>query len=658
MAMPDNNNNDAPAFNRKKIKHVVYDTRQQYLDHLRFVLGTYDWSPLYDCHSIDDLYDAFILIVFNCIDRCIPKKTVTLRYNEPFYITPLVKSLLIKRNRLRRKGRTAEAELIADKINKLITDVQHKHYENLSLSCPKKLWQAVRQHSSESGSCVSSPLLAQPNLVNNFFANISTDNTYNLSGIDSLRMPFNDDSLVEVEFSEIFVERQLRLLKKTSPGSDGLPTWLLKGCSYELAHIVSYILNFSLNKGCLPSSWLTAIVTPVPKVSIPRSFNELRPISVTPILSRLCERLLVRRWLYPSIPQDLISDQFAYRPTGSTTCALVKIFDYVTADLDANPGKPVRGLFVDFSKAFDTVNHFTILNKLKTLNLPANIFNWILSFLCNRSQITKVNSIISDKAPINRGIVQGSVLGPYLFLVMIADLKSLHNSSCLIKYADDLTLLTSGAETDDVFLTEYNNILTWAQDNQLTINLTKTKEIAFSLRTHKSDALVEAVTDVQLTNEIKLLGITIDNRLKLDKHVHNSLTICNQRLYLLKLLRSKGLSLKCLSTIFQALVVNRITYCLPAWGGFIKSADVALFNSLFRKAKRWGLTDTVYDFSGLRIYNDKILFDKLCSSNHCLSQLLPATRYCDINFRHVDKFEVPKFRTNIYKNSFIVRCTL
>ena len=116
MAMPDNNSNDAPAFNRKKIKHVVYDTRQQYLDHLRFVLGTYDWSPLYDCHSIDDLYDAFILIVFNCIDRCIPKKTVTLRYNEPFYITPLVKSLLIKRNRLRRKGRTAEAELLLIKL--------------------------------------------------------------------------------------------------------------------------------------------------------------------------------------------------------------------------------------------------------------------------------------------------------------------------------------------------------------------------------------------------------------------------------------------------------------------------------------------------------------------------------------------------------------
>lgn len=657
IAMPDDDDStDLTVFNDKKIKHIVYDTRQQHLDRLRHILGTYDWSPLYNCSSIDDLYNAFLFIILNCIDMCIPRKTVTLRANEPFYITPLVKSLLVKRNRLRRKGRMADAAIVADKINHLITEVQHKQYENLSLTCPKKLWQAVRDHNNVTINCINNPVLAQPNLLNNFFANISTDTAYNSSDIDSLRMP-SDEKVCETQFSEIFIERQLRLLKKTSPGYDGIPAWLLKGCSYELAHIVSYILNFSLNNGCLPSSWLTAIVTPVPKVSVPRNIDEFRPISVTPILSRLCERLLVKQYLYPSIPRGLISDQFAYKPTGSTSCALVKMFDFVTASIDANPGKPVRGLLVDFSKAFDTVNHLIILKKLKTLNLPPNIFNWIISFLSNRCQITKINGVTSNKAIINRGIVQGSVLGPYLFLIMISDLKPLHKTSCLIKYADDLTLLTDGGETDSVFLDEFYHILNWARDNNLTINFIKTKEMAFSLRKHKSD-VQKAITKVQLINETKLLGIVIDDRLKLDKHVRNTLTICNQRLYLLKLLRNKGLSLKCLSNIFHSLVVNRITYCLPAWGGFIRLSDVSLLNTLFRKAKRWGLTDTIYNLEGLRTYNDQVLFDKICLPNHCLNQILPPTRQNNINVRYNEQFKIPKFRTNTYKNSFVVRSLL
>jgi len=97
----------------------------------------------------------------------------------------------------------------------------------------------------------------------------------------------------------------------------------LKTCSYELAYIVTCILNYSFVTGCVSSPWLNTLVTPVPKVSMPTRMSDFRPISVTPHLSRIAEKMLVRRWLFPSIPTVNVIDQYAFKPSGSTTAALI-----------------------------------------------------------------------------------------------------------------------------------------------------------------------------------------------------------------------------------------------------------------------------------------------------------------------------------------------
>ena len=151
------------------------------------------------------------------------------------------------------------------------------------------------------------------------------------------------------------VERMLASLKRTSPGPSSPPCWVLKQCSVELADPVCKLLNLSFSTGKLPAQWLTSIVTPVPKVSQPKTVNDFRPISVTPIICRLAEKLVVRRWLRPAINPSDICDQFAFRPTGSTTTALTFCFHHVTRLLETN--QYVRCFLIDFRKAFDTVNH-------------------------------------------------------------------------------------------------------------------------------------------------------------------------------------------------------------------------------------------------------------------------------------------------------------
>ena len=167
--------------------------------------------------------------------------------------------------------------------------------------------------------------------------------------------------------------------------------------------------------------------------------GDFRPISVTPILSRLVEKLIVQKYLRPAISNELIKDQFAFRPTGSTTNALVYFMHQVTLLLENN--SYVRCLLVDFSKAFDCVDHFILIEKLCKLNVPSCILNWIISFLTSRCQVTNLNGTYSSLQPINMGVVQGFGLGPTLYSIMESDLTTLSICNCLFKYADDTNLL-------------------------------------------------------------------------------------------------------------------------------------------------------------------------------------------------------------------------
>ena len=124
----------------------------------------------------------------------------------------------------------------------------------------------------------------------------------------------------------------------------------------------------------MPLEWLTAVLTPVPKNACPKSLAEYRSRSVTPIMSRLAEKLVIQHWLRPALPKSLLEDQFGFRPTGSTTCALINLMHHVTLMLECN--SYVRCLLIDFSKAFDTVRHSLVLAKLSSLDIPPVILNW------------------------------------------------------------------------------------------------------------------------------------------------------------------------------------------------------------------------------------------------------------------------------------------
>ena len=150
--------------------------------------------------------------------------------------------------------------------------------------------------------------------------------------------------------------------------------------------------------------------------------------------------------------------------------------DHVALLLETN--EYVRCLPVDFSKAFDTVNHFIFIEKLQKLDIPPIVINWIINFLTDRTQQVVTNGRRSSRLSITRSIVQGSGLGPLLFLICIVDLKPFCNINILCKYADDLSQLCPQYSSSDL-VGEFSHIVRWAEASRLIINRSKSKEIVF-----------------------------------------------------------------------------------------------------------------------------------------------------------------------------------
>ncbi len=177
---------------------------------------------------------------------------------------------------------------------------------------------------------------------------------------------------------------------------------------------------------------------------------------------------LVRKFFLSNIPKDDLADQFAFKPTGSTTAALSYIFSNITEALQT--ADHVRYFLIDFSKAFDTVPHVQLLTKLEALGCSPVITSWLSDYLTDRTQALATNGSCTAPLTINRGLVQGSGIGPCTFIAYISDLKPNSDATTFCKFADDLTALVRlDAEAEQ----EIAHIMQWSDRNKLLINLKK-----------------------------------------------------------------------------------------------------------------------------------------------------------------------------------------
>ena len=257
--------------------------------------------------------------------------------------------------------------------------------------------------------------------------------------------------------------------KAKATGPDGISARMLKETASTIAPSVTELFNLSLHQQTFPSQWKYAKVVPIPKNSESKSSpNNYRPISLLPIVSKVFEKYIhsiISDHLDENCP--IPTNQWGFQSGKSTTTALISTIHIWLNALDS--GNEIATVFFDFKKAFDTVPHSLLIDKLRELQLHPCVIEWISNYLTKRSQSVVINGSTSQPMTIKSGVPQGSVLGPLLFLIYISSICDLPLSSrCrLVLYADDLVLFKVTQTSADFleFQNDINKIVRWVDAN-------------------------------------------------------------------------------------------------------------------------------------------------------------------------------------------------
>ncbi len=370
---------------------------------------------------------------------------------------------------------------------------------------------------------------------NEFFTNIVTNyllprNEEHVSNQEKLKSFINSKVAPDVSFdippiSHDIVLKQLKELDPTKAiGMDGLASKILKMAAHVIALTVTKIINLSITTGKFPTLWKLARVCPIFKSGKPDEKGNYRPISILCTLSKIIERLVHEHlYNYLTVNNLLHLDQSGLRKFNSCVTALSKMASKWTANM--NDGNLTGLVLLDLHKAFDMVNHETLLQKLSLYRLSDMSLQWFRSYLTDRQQVARFNGSVSDSFPVISGIPQGSILGPLLFIIYMNDTALEPKESDLDMYADDSTLRTVGDTIEilnNKLCADMVQVGEWCTDNKMVSNTDKSK--AMIITTYQrynhlniKDLSILLVEDfIQNVKVEKLLGVKVDQNLSME----------------------------------------------------------------------------------------------------------------------------------------------
>ena len=403
----------------------------------------------------------------------------------------------------------------------------------------------------------------------------------------------------------------------------------------------------SLSQCKIPHCFKKSTIIPVPKKSTASCLNDYRPVALTSVVMKTLERLVLQ-FLKSIIDPLLDQFQFAYRNNRSVDDAVAIGLFHVLKHLDS-PNTYARILFVDFSSAFNTIIPSKLFDKIQSLGVPQSMCLWILDFLLNRPQVVKIGDNLSSSVTLSTGTPQGCVLSPMLYSLFTHDCLSCHVGTKILRFADDTTvigLITNSDESE--YRDQVNKLISWCSDNNLELNVNKTKEMIVDFRRKKSSPPSPLVIDgrtVEIVQHFKFLGSTISSNLKWELNVVNIVKKAQQRLYFLRRLRSFGLTTQVMLNFYRAVIESVLTFSISVWFGSITQKDTLRLNRVVKTASRI----IGRDLPSLEIlYQQRMLGRATLISQdtshpaHDLFEPLPSSR----------RFRSIKTRTNRFSTSF------
>ncbi len=301
--------------------------------------------------------------------------------------------------------------------------------------------------------------------------------------------------------------------------------------------------------------------------------------------------------------------QFAYRPNRSTDDAISQVLHSSLTHIDSKNGNYVRLLFIDYSSAFNTIVPTKLAVKVSDLGLNTSLCGWIQDFLTARPQVVKVGQFSSNSITLKEGAPQGCVLSPLLYSLYTHDCVSSHSSTSIVKFADD-TVVLGLINNDDkaAYLDEVERLTSWCQDNCLSLNVNKTKELIVDFRKRQQrpyTPLMISGTPVERVSSFKYLSVNISEDLTWTTHIQTQVKKARQRLYHLRQMRKFRVSPAILKTFYSGAIESVLTQCISMWYGNSSNQDCKALQRVVRLAER---------ISGSALPSLQVIYLKRCKS--------------------------------------------
>ena len=612
---------------RKMPKREIYNFSKADWNGLNFELKRTDWHFL-DFSDPHLSWPIFKTILTNLCDKYIPKKVIKNQFQPPWYDIDCDK-LLNEKEKWRAKAKSKDGteadhqkfRTLRSNFGKLMDLKKRINVEDDDESSliSKKFWKHVQSKTKSLRipetvwykDCYRTKPLDQANLFNGFFSDQFTGKSdYDID----IEMNLANDYFKDLKFHQLDI---LLLLKDVNPskaaGPDGIHGMVLKNCAPSLARPLTMLFNVSFVTGCIPEDWKLASVVPVHKKDDKGSVENYRPISLTSLIMKIFERC-IRKELFSVCENSLDPRQHGFINNKSCTTQMVPFVHDLSLTLNNKSKTDV--IYFDFAKAFDSVSHDLILQKLKKqFRIDGLMLRFIRSYLAERQQQVVIGGVSSSKLPVNSGVPQGSILGPLLFVLFINDMFDCISSGTNISlYADDTKIWREIHLSSDHFTLQedINKLHIWSVNNKMKFHPSKCKALAV---TNKRGNILHNLpctifqyrlhnTYIDYVRSQVDLGVTVSNKLSWTEQCRKLVAKASSRLGLVMRICHFIVNKKQKRAFYLTMVRSIFEHCSIIWHP-ISSNQISEFEAIQKRAIKW-IDGRMFDH-----YSDEQYLEKL-----------------------------------------------
>lgn len=508
-----------------------------------------------------------------------------------------------KKGNILMKNRLVQA---SRKLKKIIKDEKDKYIRKaLQGSNIKKIWKNLNEILGRKNR--SSKIIAindeKGDLI---FENASISerfNEYFIESVNELKSnlteslhPISERSVAESMVLEETTEEEaieiIMSLKNSAPGIDGIKSVHVKAIANEIAPLFVHLMNKMMSKGIYPDVFKTAIVTPINKTGRNTDVSDYRPVSVLTTFNKIAEKIIYKRLTgftdgYLNI---LYKHQYGYRKKSNTETAAMEMINYVQLALDKKMKASL--VFMDLRKAFDIVDNQKLTLTLYNCGVRGPALKLIEDYLSKRHQVVRVNGVISSSKTFSQGVVQGSVLGSWLFLLFYNSIAELELNGKLFLFADDSVLVNihkSNEKIENFICNDMRRVINYLNNKKMILNAEKTNFMivqqigtkpdeteAIRIESCDMDTIkINGMYCIKRVREVRYLGLIIDENLKWEAHIRNvSSKISNATGILWKMRHVLPQETK--KRIYKSLIESHLNYMITIWGSATENAIKSL----------------------------------------------------------------------------------